>query len=224
MRLTTLSGGSDASFYLGELPGGVIARYVSGTTASEPAQSFPINGFTNTRSMTFIGRLTATLATGVGVMSRAGTNQILIRRDGTGFGFRLGGTNYAAAGAFNYNTAYDYAVVGSNSGAQLWANGLVTNSATVPASENLPASYFVGYDAGGGGAGDVIWEWFAMFATPLSAFDLNAIWRHPYRTLLAPRQIYIPTEAAASGPTVVAVTPTTIGSTSHRPRYTWTPA
>jgi hypothetical protein len=40
-----------------------------------------------------------------------------------------------------------------------------------------------------------------------------------------PRQIIVPVEAAApTGPTVTAVTPTTIGSTSHRPRYTWTPA
>ena len=45
-----------------------------------------------------------------------------------------------------------------------------------------------------------------------------------WAALFEPRSIYIPTEVAASGPTVTAVTPTTIGSTSHRPRYTWTPA
>jgi hypothetical protein len=43
-------------------------------------------------------------------------------------------------------------------------------------------------------------------------------------SLFAPRQIIVPTAEAATGPTVLAVTPTTIGSTSHRPRYTWTPA
>jgi hypothetical protein len=38
------------------------------------------------------------------------------------------------------------------------------------------------------------------------------------------RSVPIAMPEAASGPTVAALTPTTIGSTSHRPRYTWTPA
>jgi hypothetical protein len=36
-----------------------------------------------------------------------------------------------------------------------------------------------------------------------------------------PTQIWL--GAAASGPTVTALTPTVIGSTTFRPRYTWTP-
>jgi hypothetical protein len=46
-----------------------------------------------------------------------------------------------------------------------------------------------------------------------------------YAAFYTPRRIWVPVSVAApTGPTVVAVTPTTIGSTSHRPRYTWTPA
>jgi hypothetical protein len=57
----------------------------------------------------------------------------------------------------------------------------------------------------------------------LTDAEIASISVNPWR-LFAPRQIIVPYYEAPTGPTVVAVTPTTIGSTSHRPRYTWTPA
>ena len=63
----------------------------------------------------------------------------------------------------------------------------------------------------------------ALFREALQPAQIKSLADNPWQ-LFEPRQIYIPTAEAASGPTVLAVTPTTIGSTSHRPRYTWTPA
>jgi hypothetical protein len=60
-------------------------------------------------------------------------------------------------------------------------------------------------------------------AYPLTNTGSATVADHPRIIYPRRRGIVVPV-AAASGPTVVALTPTTIGSTSHRPRYTWTPA
>lgn len=58
--------------------------------------------------------------------------------------------------------------------------------------------------------------------TPSDAWCYQASLR-PYQMLLAPRRDWMFFDAVASAaPTVEALTPTTIGATSHRPRFTYT--
>lgn len=60
------------------------------------------------------------------------------------------------------------------------------------------------------------------FRRHLTVAEGMALTAEPWQ--LFERRIWVPVSAAPAGPTVQALTPTTIGSTSHRPRYTWTPA
>jgi hypothetical protein len=91
------------------------------------------------------------------------------------------------------------------------------------ATDNGTSSVWIGRRSDGATQLDGKIYWVALFNRELLDAEWTALAANPWQ-LFEPRQIYIPTAEAATGPTVTALTPTTIGSTSHRPRYTWTPA
>jgi hypothetical protein len=106
----------------------------------------------------------------------------------------------------------------------LYRNGILLARGTNTSFTNVTSAGFrVGALLSGGDPWEGLIGDLHMWARVLTEQEAVS-WSANVNQLFEPRSLYIPTAEAATGPTVLAVTPTTIGSTSHRPRYTWTPA
>jgi hypothetical protein len=182
----------------------------------------PTNGI-STQSFSIAGKIRTRSAAGVGVGIRAGTNNILLWRN-SGWDMRVGGTDYTAAGTYNLNQVYDYALTSGSSAVDLYVDGVSTIAGGAGGAGTLSDTDVFSDSSGGGAQYIDIW-WLGVWNRKLTAQEVWQLKVNPWQIFKAPpKYMFVaPSTGAATHTTTGSLTgqgSTVSGTATHKTRHT----
>lgn len=173
----------------------LYAPAVASGGTSVPTLVLPAITLSN-KSYSFAGRFKVRASASPGVIVRAGTPEIVMRRNGTSYSARVGNTDFTG-GTMPLGVEIDYCV-SAGSSVLVYGNGQQVASGTNSGGTGNLTAITLANDPLGGGTADLDIYWFGVWNRPLSASEVAELKRNPWQLFSAPAPLWV--GAISSGP------------------------